>query len=252
MDNSFLVEEAYNQEKGVVQHIFNGIYGVDRLPGRDDKSLDLVFTQEWPVFSQKHQFSYTVPYHFVETGGQSDNGLGDVLLNYRYQAYLDEETLRAVAPRFSLVLPTGNRDYGFSDDTLGFQWNLPFSAAVGDQWFVHANSGLTFLPNAGPSPRHDLLHYNLGASAIYAPYRGLHFMLEWVGLWNERVDPSGAHEREFEAVISPGLRRAFNYANGSQLVLGLGIPVGLTRSAPDVGVFIYLSFEHDLPGRSEK
>jgi hypothetical protein len=26
MDNSFLIEEAYNQEKGVVQHIFTAIY----------------------------------------------------------------------------------------------------------------------------------------------------------------------------------------------------------------------------------
>ena len=246
MDNSFLVEEAYNQEDGVVQHIFSGIYGVDRLRGPDDKSLDLVFTQEWPVFSQTHQFSYTVPYRFVQTGGQSVNGIGDVLLNYRYQAYFNEEKLRAVAPRFSLILPTGDKNQDFGDGTLGFQWNLPVSAAIGDQCFVHGNAGLTFLPGAGSAPKHDLLHYNLGASTIYAPYRDLHFMLEWIGLWNEGVNSFGVLDREFESVISAGIRRAFNYANGSQLVLGLGVPVGLTRSAPDVGVFLYLSFEHNV------
>ena len=37
------------------------------------------------------------------------------------------------------------------------------------------------LPEAAPQPRHDLLHYNLGASLIYAARSDLHFMLEWIG-----------------------------------------------------------------------
>ena len=230
----------------MVQHILAGFYGVNKLRGPDDKSFDLAFTQEWPVFSQTHQFSYTVPYSFLRSGGQSDNGVGDVLLNYRYQAYFNEESLRAFAPRFSLVLPTGDADQGFGDETLGFQWNLPFSTAVGDNWFVHANAGLTFLPDAGPQPRRDLRHYNVGASAIYAASPTLHFMLEWLGTWNERIDTLGRSEREFEAIIAPGVRRAFNLASGSQLVLGLAAPVGLNGSAPDAGVFLYLSFEHNL------
>ncbi|MBI4658403.1 MAG: transporter [Verrucomicrobia bacterium] len=244
MDNSFLVEEAYNQEAGVVQHIFNGIYSLNKARGSDDHAFDFVFTQEWPVLSQKHQFSYTIPYSFVETGGFSKNGIGDMLLNYRYQAYLNEGTLTAFAPRFSLVLPTGDKDKGFGDDTLGYQWNLPFSTAVGSRWFAHANAGLTYLPSAASANDRDLLHYHLGASTIYAPTRDLHFLLEWIGLWNEGLGADGNLEREFEAVISPGMRRAFNLANEAQLVLGVGVPIGLTASAPDVGVFLYLSFEH--------
>jgi hypothetical protein len=203
-----------------------------------------LFTQEWPVFSQKHQFSYTIPYALVDTGGQSDNGIGDIFLNYRYQAYFNEESLMALAPRFSLVLPTGDVTERFGDDSLGYQWNLPFSTALGDRWYVHANAGLTFLPDAGEAPEHDLLHYNLGASAIYALSRDFHLMLEWVGLWREQHDDVGAGRHEFASVISPGARRAFNFANGSQLVVGLGVPIGLTGSAQDVGVFMYLSFEH--------
>jgi len=39
------------------------------------------FTQEWPVFSQDHQISYTIPsYHLVDDGSRV-SGLGDVLLN---------------------------------------------------------------------------------------------------------------------------------------------------------------------------
>jgi hypothetical protein len=45
-------------------------------------------------------------------------------------------------------------------------------------------------------------------------------------------------------VISPGVRKAFNFANNVQLVLGVAVPVGLTSATPDIGVFLYASFEH--------
>ena len=73
-DNSFLLEEAYNQEAGVVQHILNIAGSVDRLGGRDDRALSFVFTQEWPLVSQRHQLSYTIPYSFVDGAGGSTNG----------------------------------------------------------------------------------------------------------------------------------------------------------------------------------
>ncbi len=243
MDNSFLVEEAYNQEPGVVQSILTVSYGVEPQPGPDDISWTLVFTQEWPVFSQRHQFSYTVPYNFVKTGGKSDNGLGDMLLNYRYQAYYDEIQLRAFAPRASLVLPTGNKDLGFSDDTFGLQLNLPFSSAWGDRWFTHFNAGLTWLPHAFTANDRNTLDYNLGASVIYAATRDTHFLLEWTGLWDNTPGTGGGLTYEFVSVISPGVRHAFNFGDGSQLVIGAAVPLGLTRGAPDVGVLLYVSFE---------
>lgn len=243
-DNSFLVEEAYNQEPGVVQHIFGAFYGVDKLKGPDEKSLLSAFTQEWPIFSQTHQFSYTVPYSFVRSDEQSSDGVGDVLLNYRYQAYFNKDSLTAFAPRVSLVLPTGDESKGFGDNSWGYQFNLPFSTAFGDKWFAHANAGLTFLPNAGGETRNDLLHYNLGASVIYAAKPDLHLMLEWIGNWNEGLSDLGGLRREDASIISPGVRKAFNYANDSQLVVGIAAPIGLSGPAPDFGVFLYLSFEH--------
>jgi hypothetical protein len=54
-DNSFLVEEAYNQEAAVVQHI--------NMFERDWRSGDWVYTltQEWPVpHHARHQISYTL------------------------------------------------------------------------------------------------------------------------------------------------------------------------------------------------
>jgi hypothetical protein len=244
MDNSFLVEEAYNQERGVVQHILTAAYAYERVAGDDFESWNFGFTQEWPLFSQKHQLSYSIPYLYAHGGGNSVDGLGDVLLNYRYQAYFNDETLCAFAPRFTLVLPTGDERWGAGEDTLGYQVNLPFSTALNDKWFVHANAGTTFLPDAASSAGRDLWHYNLGASAIYAVMRDVHLMLEWVGYWVETTQSSGGMRHEFVSQISPGVRKAFNFRNSSQLVAGVAVPIGVTDSAPDYGVFLYLSFEH--------
>jgi hypothetical protein len=244
MDNSFLVEEAYNQEKGVVQHILVAVYSRASIDSAEDSDWALAFTQEWPLFSQAHQLSYTIPYSFLREGGSSQNGLGDVFLNYRYQAYFNPETLTAFAPRASVILPTGDKDSGFAEDTAGMQFNLPFSTTLGDRWFMHLNAGLTYLPRAASAQDRDLLDYNLGASVIYAHTRSFHFLVEWVAYWDQSGEPGQPKSYELTSLISPGVRRAFNFANEAQLVIGIAVPIGLTRASPDIGVLFYVSFEH--------
>jgi hypothetical protein len=106
------------------------------------------------------------------------------------------------------------------------------------------NAGTTFLPQAASANDRDLWHFNLGASAIYAPMPDLHFLVEWVGFWDETLGAAGRLRHEFSSLIMPGVRKAFDFERGTQLVAGLGVPIGLTRSAPEIGVFFYLSFEH--------
>jgi hypothetical protein len=238
-DNSFLIEEAYNQEAGVVQHILNVRWSADRTGAVENRAWDFAFTQEWPLFGQTHQLSYTVPYSFQDSGGVKVDGIGDVLLNYRLQVLTESETRPAFAPRISLILPTGDASKGLGDDTLGYQFNLPLSKIVSDRWSIHANAGLTFLPDVGG---HNFINFNLGASAIYAATSHLNFMLEAVGEWNESYNGTN-RERDFSALLSPGVRYAFNF-HDAQMVLGLGVPVGVTEAAPDYGVFFYFSFEH--------
>ena len=169
----------------MVQHILNGWYSVDRMNGPDDKEFQLVFTQEWPIGSQTHQFSYTAPYSFLGTGGQQDNGVQDAMLNYRLQVFTETAQRPAFAPRFSLILPMGDENQGFGNGTLGYQINLPVSKIVSDRWTVHFNAGATLFPNV---EGHDLVNFNLGASAIFAVCRRLNLMLECVGYFDEEVD----------------------------------------------------------------
>ena len=242
-DNSFLVEEAYNQELGVVQHILN----VPVFFSHGEKEITPSFTQEWPIFSQTHQFSYTVPYTFEE----DQNGFADVRLNYRLQALMESDCTPAFAPRFSFVLPTGDADKAVGRDRVGYEINLPFSKILSDRWTLHFNAGGSLFPNVRDR---DLWNYNVGGSAIYALSKNFNLMLESVAVWEGNVDSAAVAasakeavarnvDRTVTAVVSPGARYAFNLPN-AQLVVGVAVPIGLTSESPDYGLFFYLSFEH--------
>ena len=97
-DNSFLVEEAYNQERGVVQHIGT------MLARRGSGDLEFGFAQEWPIGSIIHQISYDIPFSTMGTS----SGIGDIGINYRYQLLGDGDARFAVTPRATLFIPTGD------------------------------------------------------------------------------------------------------------------------------------------------
>lgn len=250
-DNSFLIEEAYNQEPGVVQHIFNAAYTTTR--GRHGWGFS--FTQEWPVFSLEHQLSYTIPsYHLID-GTDRVYGIGDILINYRYQALEEGEVKPAFAPRLSLILPTGNRDRGTGNGVVGYQWSLPFSKKLASRFAMHANFGLTYLPHVqarldgsiGPlSPKSSLVSYNVGSSAIFAILPRLHFMLEWVGNFDQSLNDDGKRERSFRSTLSPGFRAAIVNEEKLQIVAGVAAPIGLNRRTDNIGTFLYFSVEHDF------
>lgn len=246
-DNSFFVEEAYNQESGIVQHIIN----VPAFFTSGDKEVSFIFTQEWPVFSQTHQFSYTIPYTFTE----SENGFDDIRLNYRLQALMEGERTPAFAPRFSLVTPSGDASKGFGHDRLGYEINLPFSKIVSERVTLNFNAGGSLFPDVNDR---DLWNYNLGGSVIYAVSSNFNLMLEAVAFWEEdaadfaEILPASAAtnkasaiiDRTVTALLSPGARYAFNLPDDLQIVVGAGVPIGLTSDSPDWGLFFYLSIEH--------
>lgn len=210
-----------------------------------------IFTQEWPVFSQTHQFSYTIPY----TSTESENGLEEIRLNYRLQALMEDERTPAFAPRFSLVTPAGDASKGFGHDRLGYEINLPFSKIVSERITLNFNAGGALFPDVNDR---DLWNYNLGGSAIYAVSRNFNLMLEAVAFWEEDAadfaeslaasattnKASAIIDRTVTALLSPGARYAFNCPNDLQIVVGAALPIGLTSDSPDWGLFFYLSFEH--------
>jgi hypothetical protein len=104
-DNSFFIEEAFNQEEGIMQHITNGYFQSRK------KEYTLSFTDEWPIGSQIHQLSITIPYESTRGGS---GGLSDLSINYRYQLW-DDKDWCWISPRLSIILPTGKSSEDLGD-----------------------------------------------------------------------------------------------------------------------------------------
>ncbi len=237
-DNSFLVEEAYNQEDGVIQHISS----FQRFAG--SKDWVYTFTDEWPLRTQKHQFSMTfAAAHAGEFGGV---GAGDTAINYRYQLVGSGETKLAMAPRLSLLLPSGNSTAGRGFGGTGLQTNLPVSIVHTQHLVTHWNVGATWIPH----PRNNLgeqartVAVNLGQSFIWQFSNRFNGMLESVWNSGEQVVAPGKTERSQQLFVSPGVRWAHNFRSGLQVVPGVAVPVGLGPSGGEKGIIFYLSFEH--------
>ena len=170
-DNSFLIEEAFNQERGVVQHIST----FARPDGGGAWAYS--FTQEWPFHGMRNQLSYTVPVQHDEAEG---TGVGDIGLNYRYQLVgLDGGSIY-VAPRATLLLPTGDERRGRGAGGVGFQANLPVSILPAPQIALHANAGATWTPSAkGPlGAESGTLDANAGGSAIWLVRPSFNLLVE--------------------------------------------------------------------------
>jgi hypothetical protein len=240
-DNSYFIEEAYNQEDRVVQHINNGRYSL--LSSHD---FAYSFTQEWPVFSQKHQFSYSIGFSSLNSGNVF--GLNDVMLNYRYQL-TGHDAFITLAPRISLILPTGNAKKDLGTGVLGYQFNLPASKRISNAIVCHANAGYTLLPNVESTGTDNLVYHktysfvNLGASMIWLITYRTNFMFE--ALYNilHEAGESSDMVTDHQVIVSPGFRHAFDIKN-LQIVPGIAVPILFQKGDAEYGLFFYLSFEH--------
>jgi hypothetical protein len=237
-DNSFLIEEAYNQEAGVVQHAQALLYD------RRTREWLYSFTQEWPVGSQLHQLSYTLP--ITRTADPTGTGLGDLAINYRYQA-IRTETL-AMAPRISIVTPTGDWRKARGNGAAGLQVQLPVSVELGEKVVAHVNAGATRTPRAraADGSRASLTSTSFGGSVVYLAAPSFNWMLEVLTSNDESVEDGGGKRRERTTLVSPGFRYAIDHASGAQTVLGMALPQGVNPGPKTRGIFLYLSYEHSF------
>lgn len=211
-DNSFLIEESFNQEAGVFQNIFAWTRG-------PHGTWQATFTQEWPAPNITHQFSYTIPF----SGSRDATGLNDALLNYRYQLSSETSNHPAVSPRLSLVMPTGRQGDGLGNGVIGLQFNVPASKQFGNL-YLHMNVGATWLHGLDWTPL-------VGSSVIWRVAPMWNLMFEAVGEPGQSV------------TWSPGFRRGWTLRSG-QLVVGAAVPITYDADAPRTTAFLtYFSYE---------
>lgn len=240
-DNSFLLEEAYNQELGVVQHI----QSFQRL--WNSKDWVYAFTQEWPVDPRpRHQLSYTLVFLHSGQYPGSGGGVGDVALNYRYQLVGSGESRLAFAPRISALLPTGRARLGRGLGGAGIQTMMPFSLLLSKKLVTHWNLGATFVPTAhnAAGDSATTFGYTFGNSFVWLAHPRFNALLETVVNRSQTVTAPNRTEWSTTFLLNPGIRWAYNFKNGLQIVPGVSMPVGVGPSSGERGIFLYLSLEH--------
>jgi hypothetical protein len=220
-DNSFLIEEAYNQDPGVVQHI--------QTFSRATRGGDWLytFTQEWPAPTIKHQLSYTLAMAQID----GERGIGDVALNYRYQLLGDADARIAVSPRLTVLLPTGNERRGLGSGGTGLQVMLPASTVLTPMLVAHWNLSATLTPK---THTHNI---TAGNSFVWLANHRFNALVET--LWSRTSDRSG---HDSQLTVSPGIRWSYDFPSKLQIVPGLAFPI--TNHGGGKSVFLYLSFEH--------
>lgn len=235
VDNSFLVEEAFNQDPGVVQNIA----GFLRLDG----GWQFSFTQEWPIGGVRNQFSYSLP--ALDADGFT--GMGDVLLNYRFQVTEEDGGRPAFAPRATIILPTGDANHGTGEGVVGWQFNAPFSKQLGD-FYVHWNAGVTIVPreHSASGAKATLTTPAVAASLIWQARPMINVLIENVEQWTDQFDEAGGTSRVASFTLSPGVRGGWNIGK-AQVVVGAAVPVVWTNARAETGWFLYGSYE--LPFR---
>ena len=236
-DNSFFVEEAFNQEAGVVQTIFGGWF-------LESSGWAMTLTQEWPAPGIRHQLSATIPINRLNGA----DGFGDVALNYRYQLAEEGPGRPAIAPRATLLCPTGNAGRGLGVGAWGWQFNLPASKQVNNFYF-HGNAGVTWYPRVRTTgtgetsaPDVTLASPSIAGSVIYRLKPMFNLMLESAVSWQDAVAGPGRTSTSTLTILSPGFRTGWNVGD-AQIIVGAALPLTFSGGTTDTGVFTYFSYE---------
>lgn len=238
-DNSFLIEEAYNQDPGVYQFI--NIYQHDFKTGLYYSTLQ----GEIPLWSREHQFSFSLP---ARKTAASVESLGDLSLNYRYQNYNKDGTM--VAQRFGAIVPTGKVNKNTSYNSVGFAWMQAVTFSLSNQFQMHVNLGLNMTPAArtkGYSQREMLTGFTTGVGIVYKHSDKVNFLTEFLYDTQEDFDEKGDTSSNPTITINPGARFDIDLSiEKTQVVPGISFPVTVGNDEVHTGVLFYLSFEPDF------
>ena len=249
-DNSFLLEEAITQEKGVMQFISNFYF--DNLRGGD---FLYSFTHEIPISSNRHQINYTVYYHVLRStaSAEKSDGIGDLNIGYQFMA-TGKKDWAMVVPGITLILPTGKGISGNGTRGVGGQLSLAVTKRLSHAIVTHYNAGFTFISKADRytstitggkilSFEKDIQYKNIGASIIWYQSRKFNWLLEGTSSFLSNIKSDGSVARSNQLTINPGFRFAIDHKR-VQIVPGISAPIIFVDGRFDRGgLFFYLSFE---------
>jgi hypothetical protein len=112
----------------------------------------------------------------------------------------------------------------------------------------HYDLGGTWVPHARDAA-HDVAAsygYNAAGSLIWLAHARLNGMFETAWTSSHLVSRPHGTDVQNTLWLAPGVRGAFNFKSGLQIVPGVAYVAGVGPSSGDRGAFFYLSFEHPM------
>lgn len=189
---------------------------------------------------------YTISALKAEENG--DPGFGDLLLNYRYQILGDGEAKLAVAPRVTLIVPSGSTKNSTGYGGTGVQSTVPARLVLRRHLVSHYDLGGTWVPRAQDAAKDKAASYgyNAAGSLIWLAHPQFNAMFETSWTSSHLVSRPHGTDAQKTLWLAPGARFAFNFRSGLQIVPGVAYVAGVGPSDGDRGVFVYLSLEHPM------
>ena len=129
---------------------------------------------------------------------------------------------------------------------------LPVSYVLSKLFTAHSNVGLALTPSARNSAgaRADSYALTIGQSLVMKVHPNIQPLVEAIYTREQDVVAKNSTEWKDDFFVSPGVRAAFNFASGLQIIPGFAVPIGVGPSSGDRGLFFYLSFEHPFIDRA--
>jgi hypothetical protein len=246
-DNSFLVDEAFNQEKGVMQFISNFHWSNISL-----HCMTYAFRHEIPV-NNYHQISYTLQYNFSQPFGKTNySGPGDISIGYTYLAAGKDDWLMMV-PQINFILPTGDPAKGLGNGGFGGKLGLALTKRLSRAVVTHYNISCTMIYKAdyymktlqaeSRKAERNINIKTFATSLIWYPTARFNLMFESVVNLLNDVQANGSSIQVWQVTSNPGLRFAFDLKK-ALMVTGVSFPFNFDNNSKDqTGFFMYLSLE---------
>lgn len=235
-DNSFLLEEAYNQDWGVYQFI-------QKYQTSNKGILEYSFENEIPLTDKVHELSYEFAH--LKSDGQSHSKMGDTTVNYRWQPINKDGFL--VTERIGLIMPTGSVTDGTSSGVIGFEFMQSATKTLSDHWISHLNLGFEVLPNAktpGDKGRRTASSFRAATSLIYLLSDNFNLMLETIFQTGNGINPDETKDISSSVTLNPGFRWAWDFDwKDTQIVPGVSFPTEMLNNRTEQSVLLYLSIE---------
>jgi hypothetical protein len=203
VDNSFLLEEGFNQPINAVQFIQD----------YNSRTNEFTHSGEIPMGSKGHQFSYLVA---------QDQKINPIL-SYRFLSVSEPRVY--LAHRFGVVVPV-------QDERYGFEYKQAFTFVASDRWMYHWNFGLFHFPRYKGE---TINSYNSGTSVVYYAQDNLNFLVEAYLETNQNqyryiINPGLRYALNLDW-------------QETQIVPGMSFPISFEQDTENAGVLLYLSFE---------